>query len=146
MIEKHSEDGVEIEITNWAGRFAWVLWWSSSVLIVLSHKSSLDTIGRAAFAYDFGCLSGKPHMLLNALDGLTNNEHKPLSFYMRALFWFVPSILYIGEKGKMIRQVKYQLGEISYEMWKDAKSARDPDNQTLMANMSKSLLLKLKRF
>lgn len=112
----------------------------------LSHTSSLDTIGRAAFAYDFGCLSGEPHMLLNALDGLTNNEHKPLSFYMRALFWFIPSILYIGEKGKMIRQVKYQLGEISYEMWKDAKLARDPDNQTLMANMSKNLLLKSRPF
>ena len=112
----------------------------------LSHTSSLDTIGRAAFAYDFGCLSGEHHLLLNALDGLTNNEHKPFSFYMRALFWFVPSILYIGEKGKMIRQVKYRLGEISYGMWKDAKLARDPDNQTLMANMSKSLLLKSKRF
>jgi len=58
---------------------------------------------------------------------------------MRALFWLVPSILYIGKKGKMIRQVKYQLGEISYEMWKGAKSARDPDNQTLLANMSKNL-------
>ena len=58
---------------------------------------------------------------------------------MRALFWLVPSILYIGEKGKMIRQVKYQLGEISYEMWKDAKLVRDPENQTLMANMSKNL-------
>ncbi|KAF8807688.1 cytochrome P450 [Phlegmacium glaucopus] len=117
IIEKHPEDSVEIEITNWAGRFA------------------LDTIGRAAFAYDFGCLSGEPHKLAEALDGLTNNEHKRISFYMRALFWLMPSILYIGKKGKMIRQVKYQLGEISYEMWKDAKSARDPDNQTLMANM-----------
>ena len=56
---------------------------------------------------------------------------------MRALFWLMPSVLYIGQKGRMIRQVKYQLGEISYEMWKDAKSARDADNQTLMANMSK---------
>ena len=119
----------------------------SFILVVLSSgwllpTSSLDTIGRAAFAYDFGCLSGECHMLLDALDGLTNNEHKRLSFYMRALFWLVPSILYIGEKGKMIRQVKYQLGEISYKMWIDAKLARDPDNQTLMANMSKSLLLK----
>lgn len=77
--------------------------------------------------------------MADALDGLTNNEHKRISFYMRALFWLVPSILYIGKKGKMIRQVKYQLGEISYEMWKGAKSARDPDNQTLLANMSKNL-------
>jgi hypothetical protein len=77
--------------------------------------------------------------LASALDGLTNSEHKRLSFYMRALFWLIPSILYIGKKGEMIRQVKYQLGEISYEMWKDAKSARDPDNQTLMANMSENL-------
>jgi len=74
-------------------------------------------------------------MLMDALDGLTNNEHKRLSFYMRALFWFMPSILYIGEKGKMIRQVKCQLGEISYKMWIDAKLVRDSDNQTLMANM-----------
>ena len=80
-------------------------------------------------------------MLLDALDGLTNSEHKHLSFYMRALFWLMPSILYIGGKGKMIRQVKCQLGEISYKMWIDAKLARDPDNRTLMANMSKNLLL-----
>lgn len=105
----------------------------------LSHAFSLDTIGRAAFDYDFDCLSGEPHKLANALDGLTNNEHKRSSFYMRALFWLMPSILYLGEKGKMIRQVKHQLGEVAYEMLNDAKLARDPNNQTLMANMSKNL-------
>ncbi|KAF8973678.1 cytochrome P450 [Flammula alnicola] len=109
----------EIEITNWAGRFA------------------LDTVGRAAFSYDFDCLSGEPHALASALDGLTNNEHRRLSFYMRALFWLVPSILSIGEKGKMIRQVKYELGAIASKMWKDAKLAGDRDNRTLMANILK---------
>jgi len=29
----------------------------------------------------------EPHKLASALDGLTNSEHKCLSFYMRALFW-----------------------------------------------------------
>ena len=54
---------------------------------------------------------------------------------MRALFWLVPSILSIGEKGKMIKEVKHQLGAIASKMWKDAKLAGDMDNRTLMANI-----------
>lgn len=54
---------------------------------------------------------------------------------MRALFWLVPSILSIGEKGKMIKAVKHQLGSIASEMWKDAKQAGDTDSRTLMANI-----------
>ncbi|KAF9478020.1 cytochrome P450 [Pholiota conissans] len=113
------EKETEIEITNWAGRFA------------------LETVGRAAFSYDFDCLSGDPHELSSALDGLTNNEHMRSSFYMRALFWLVPSILYVGTKGEMIRQVKHQLGHIASKMWKDAKLFGDKDSRTLMANILK---------
>ncbi|KAF8167803.1 cytochrome P450 [Crassisporium funariophilum] len=117
ILEQNACDEAEIEVTNWAGRFA------------------LDTIGRAAFSHDFCCLSGEPHALASALDGLTNNEHRRSSFYMRALFWLVPSILFIGKKGGMIRQVKYQLGDIASKMWKDAKLSGGPYTQTLMANM-----------
>jgi hypothetical protein len=98
---------------------------------------SLEAVGRAAFSYDFGCLSGEPHELASALDGLTNNEHRRSSFYMRALFWLVPSILSIGKKGEMIRHVKHQLGDIASKMWKDAKLVGDKDNRTLMANIRK---------
>ncbi|PPQ88095.1 hypothetical protein CVT25_014393 [Psilocybe cyanescens] len=120
LMEGSSGNEREIEITNWAGRFA------------------LDTIGRAAFSYDFDCLSGEPHELAAALDGLTNNEHKRSSFYMRALFWLVPSILFIGKKGEMIRRVKRELGVIASKMWKDAKTIGDADNRTLMANILRS--------
>lgn len=95
----------------------------------------LDTIGRAAFSYDFNCLSGEHHALAETLDGLTNNENKRSSFYMRALFWIFPSILSIGEKGEMIRRSKRELGEIASKMWKDAKIAGDVDGRNLMALM-----------
>ncbi|KAJ7823584.1 cytochrome P450, partial [Mycena olivaceomarginata] len=95
---------VEIEVTNWAGRFA------------------LDTVARATFSYDFDS---------SALDGLTNNENKLSSFYMRALFWIFPS---------MIRRVKAELGAIACKMWRDAKTSLDAhsteDDKTLMALMS----------
>ncbi|KAJ6501598.1 cytochrome P450 [Mycena vitilis] len=119
----HTEE-VEIEVTNWAGRFA------------------LDTVARAAFSYDFNLLSGEPNALAEALDGLTNNENKLSSFYMRALFWIFPSILSVGKKGKMIRTVKAELGAIAGNMWRDAKRAIDAhstdDDKTLMALMLKA--------
>ena len=59
---------------------------------------------------------------------------------MRALFWLTPSILFIGRKGEMIRQVKRQLGEIASKMWKDAKLIGDTNNRTLMATMRMRLL------
>jgi len=95
----------------------------------------LDTIGRAAFSYDFDCLSGNPHALAEALDGLTNNEHKLSSFYMRALFWIFPPILRIGRKGEMIKRTKRELGNIALKMWKDAKVVCSLEEKSLMASM-----------
>ncbi|KAK0455909.1 cytochrome P450 [Armillaria borealis] len=118
LFDQGSCEDVEIEITNWAGRFA------------------LDTVGRAAFSYDFGCLSGEPHALAEALDGLTNNENKLSSFYMRALFWIFPSILSIGTKGEMIRKTKQELGSIASKMWKDAKVV-GADERNILAVMLK---------
>ncbi|KAF7340055.1 Cytochrome P450 [Mycena venus] len=124
LLDNSQTDEVEIEVTNWAGRFA------------------LDTVARAAFSYDFDLLSGEPNALAEALDGLTNNENKLSSFYMRALFWMFPSILSIGKKGKMIRRVKAELGAIARGMWRDAKSTIDShstdDDKTLMALMLKA--------
>ncbi|KAG6919563.1 hypothetical protein DXG01_004226 [Tephrocybe rancida] len=111
---------IEIELTNWAGRFA------------------LDTVGRAAFSYDFDCLSGGRHTLAEALDGLTNSEHNVSSFYIRALFWIFPSILNIGKKGEMIRRTKQELGDIASRMWRDAKTTGDEQGKTLMALMLKA--------
>lgn len=54
---------------------------------------------------------------------------------MRALFWIFPSILFIGKKGEMIREVKRQLGAEARRMWNDTKKLQDSGNQTLMANM-----------
>ncbi|KAJ7480191.1 cytochrome P450 [Mycena galericulata] len=123
MIDISHVDEIEIEVTNWAGRFA------------------LDTVARAAFSYDFNLLSGEPNALAEALDGLTNNENKLSSFYMRALFWTFPSILSIGKKGAMMRRTKAELGAIARKMWKDAKGAADThstDDKTLMALMLKA--------
>lgn len=107
---------------------------------------SIDTIGRAAFSHDFNCLSGQPHALAEALDGLTNNENNLLSFYMRALFWIFPSILKIGKKGQMIRQTRKELGEIATRLWRDAKIAGDSDDKSLMSSMCKrSHIVKSKR-
>jgi hypothetical protein len=97
----------------------------------------LDTIGRAAFSYDFDCLSGAPHPLEEALNGLTNCEHKSSSFYMRALFWLFPPMLSIGKKGEMIQKTKFELGVIASRMWWDAKVAGDRESKTLMAHMRK---------
>ncbi|KAJ7785829.1 cytochrome P450 [Mycena metata] len=124
ILDNSDSDEVEIEVTNWAGRFA------------------LDTVARAAFSYDFDLLSGEPNALAEALDGLTNNENKLSSFYMRALFWVFPAILSIGKKGEMIRRVKAELGAIACQMWRDAKialNAHSTDNdRTLMALMLKA--------
>lgn len=117
LFDASSVDEMEIDITNWAGRFA------------------LDTIGRAAFSYDFDCLSGAPHPLEEALNGLTNCEHKSSSFYMRALFWLFPPVLSMGKKGEMIQKTKYELGVIASRMWWDAKVAGDRDSKTVMAHM-----------
>lgn len=101
------------------------------------RNDSLDTVARAAFSYDFDCLSGEPNALAESLDGLTNNENKLSSFYMRALFWIFPSILSIGKKGEMIRRTKYELGAIASKMWADAKVAiaDHSDDKSLMALM-----------
>ncbi|KAJ6519371.1 cytochrome P450 [Mycena sanguinolenta] len=124
LLDDSGAEEVEIEVTNWAGRFA------------------LDTVARAAFSYDFDLLSGKPNALAEALDGLTNNENKLSSFYMRALFWVFPSILSIGKKGEMIRKVKAELGAIAGKMWRDAKISMDShstdNHNTLMALMLKA--------
>ncbi|GLB36521.1 putative cytochrome p450 [Lyophyllum shimeji] len=120
LLDKSHAEEIEIEVTNWAGRFA------------------LDTIARAAFSYNFDCLSDEPHALAEALDGLTNNENKLSSFYMRALFWIFPPILSIGKKGEMIRRAKQELGAIASKMWKDAKVAGDSEGRTLMALMLKA--------
>ncbi|KAJ3789675.1 cytochrome P450 [Lentinula aff. detonsa] len=115
IIDDGHSDEAEIEVTKWAGRFA------------------LDTVGRAAFSYDFDCLSGRPHALADSMDGLTNNENKISSFYMRALFWIFPSILSIGDKGEMIRKSKMELGNIASKMWRDAKVAGDANGKNLMS-------------
>ncbi|KAG6837898.1 hypothetical protein H0H93_013051 [Arthromyces matolae] len=121
LFDKHHADELEIEITRWAGRFA------------------LDITGRAAFSYDFDCLSGEPHPLADALDGLTNSENSLSSFYMRALFWIFPSILRIGKKGEMIRRTKQELGAIASRMWKDAKDVPcDERDRTLLASIFKA--------
>jgi hypothetical protein len=49
---------------------------------------------------------------------------------MRALFWIFPAILKVGEKGEMIKAVKYQLGGIASKMWKDTKLACETDTET----------------
>ncbi|KAF8559291.1 cytochrome P450 [Imleria badia] len=108
---------VTIEMTNWAGRFA------------------LDTIGRAAFSHDFGCLNGQPHALVNALDTLMNHEKTQWTFYMRALFWFAPWILHFGKKGHLIRKTREELGELAMFILRDAKISNDPDSKSLMSSM-----------
>ncbi|KAF8922183.1 cytochrome P450, partial [Mucidula mucida] len=118
LLEHSSSEEVEIEITNWAGRYA------------------LDTVGRAAFSHDFNCLNGESHALAESLHGLTNNENKLSSFYMRALFWIFPSILSIGAKGEMIRKSKLELGAISRKMWQDAKIVGD-ERKNIMSAMLK---------
>ncbi|PFH54737.1 hypothetical protein AMATHDRAFT_134704 [Amanita thiersii Skay4041] len=117
LLDKSRSEAIEIEVTNWVGRFA------------------LDTISRAAFSYDFDCLSGRENSLFEALDGLTNNENKLSSFYMRALFWLFPSVLVTGKKGEMIRRTKRELGRIGAKMWEDAKIISDTSDRTLMARM-----------
>ncbi len=97
---------------------------------------SLDTVGRAAFSHDFNCLNGESHALAESLHGLTNNENKLSSFYMRALFWIFPSILSIGAKGEMIRRSKLELGAISRKMWQDAKIVGD-ERKNIMSAMRK---------
>lgn len=134
---------VEIEVTDWAGRFAWVgqIYYRVCFCCLIRLLCSLDTIGRTAFSNDFNCLSGQPHALAEALDGLTNNENCRSSFYMRALFWIFPSILKVGKKGKMIKETRKELGEIASRLWQDAKVAGDSDNRTLMSLMRKNIPL-----
>ncbi|KII94437.1 hypothetical protein PLICRDRAFT_50407 [Plicaturopsis crispa FD-325 SS-3] len=116
-IDSSGRDEALIEVTNWAGRF------------------SLDTLGHAAFSYDFGCLAGGQHALAEALDGLTNNENNMSSFYMKALFWLFPSILGIGRKGQMIKRTRNELGSIVMQMWKDGKNSGDANGRSLMSIM-----------
>ncbi|XP_006454581.1 hypothetical protein AGABI2DRAFT_114327 [Agaricus bisporus var. bisporus H97] len=123
ILDRQHADTAEIEITSWAGRFA------------------LDTIGRAAFTYDFNFLSQeelRPNFLAEVLDGLTNNENNKSSFYMRALFWLFPPILNIGKKGEMIRRTKQELGSIGSRMWHDAKAVGDHEGRTMIAFMLKA--------
>ncbi|KAL1704429.1 cytochrome P450 [Schizophyllum commune] len=119
IIDASSTGAAEIEVTFWAGRFA------------------LDAVARAAFDYDLDCLAGTPHALAESLDGLTNNEANASSFYMRALFWLFPSILMIGEKGRMIRRSKAELGAIASKMWRDARAGGDSHGRNLIATMLK---------
>ncbi|KAJ8481093.1 hypothetical protein ONZ45_g15421 [Pleurotus djamor] len=119
-LDQTPHDQVEIDVTHWAGRFA------------------LDTIGRAAFSFDFDSLNDQPHVLADALDGLTNNENRLSSFYMRALFWIFPSILKIGKKGELIKQTKAELGEIAAKLLTQAQAADDPESNTLLAMMLRS--------
>ncbi|KAF8898335.1 cytochrome P450 [Infundibulicybe gibba] len=121
IIDQGQGDKAEIEVTNWAGRFASARY----------HR-------RAAFTYDFDCLAGEPHPLAEALDGLTNNENKASSFYMRALFWIFPSILSIGKKGEMIRRTKQELGDIASKMWREVKVTGETTDKTVMALMLKA--------
>ena len=102
---------------------------------------SLDTIGRTAFSNDFNCLSGQPHALAEALDGLTNNENSLSSFYVRALFWIFPSVLQVGKKGKMIKKTRRELANIASHLWQDAKVAGDSNDRTLMSLMRKNIPL-----
>ncbi|KAF7320161.1 Cytochrome P450 [Mycena kentingensis (nom. inval.)] len=120
LLDNDNMDELEIEVTDWAGRFA------------------LETVARAAFSYDFNLLSGEPDPLLEALDGLTNNEHNATSFYMRALFWIFPAILSLGKKGEMVRKTKTELGDLARRMWREAKVANDSHETTLMALMLKA--------
>ena len=50
---------------------------------------------------------------------------------MRALFWIFPSILTIGEKGKMIRKTKQEMGAISKKMWNDAQTVGEEGKNIL---------------
>ncbi|KAH7929384.1 cytochrome P450 [Leucogyrophana mollusca] len=120
LFDANQSDDLMIEMTNWAGRYA------------------LDTIGRAAFSYDFDCLRGQPHALAETLDSLTNHEKSRTSFYMRALFWLAPWILHVGKKGQMIRKTRKELGELATNILKDAKLAADPTSKTLMSLMLKA--------
>ncbi|KAJ7022072.1 cytochrome P450 [Mycena alexandri] len=143
ILDNSESDKVEIEVTNWAGRFAFDIFYCFPLqLLTCISMFSLDTVARAAFSYDFNLLSGEPNALAEALDGLTNNENKLSSFYMRALFWVFPAILSIGKKGEMIRRVKAELGAIACQMWRDAKIALDAhstdNDKTLMALMLKA--------
>ena len=99
---------------------------------------------RAAFSYDFGCLNGQPHALLNALDSLTNHGKTQWTFYMRAVFWFAPWILHFGEKGRLIRKTHKQLGELAMSILRDAKMSNDPDSKSLMSWMC-ALMVSLSR-
>lgn len=101
----------------------------------------LDTLGHAAFSYDFGCLAGGQHALAEALDGLTNNENNMSSFYMKALFWLFPSILGIGRKGQMIKRTRNELGSIVMQMWKDGKNSGDANGRSLMSIMREFFIL-----
>lgn len=125
---------VTIEMTNWAGRFAHVLQLSGRQ-DAHTYPNRLDTIGRAAFSHDFGCLNGQPHALVNALDSLTNHEKTQWTFYMRALFWFAPWVLHFGKKGHLIRKTREELGELAMFILRDAKLSNDPDSKSLMSLM-----------
>lgn len=117
LFDAQHSDEIVIEMTNWAGRFA------------------LDTVGRATLSYDFDCLRGQPHALAETLDGLTNYEKSLTSFYMKALFWLLPSILHLGKKGRMIRKTRKELGDLATDILKDAEAVNDPNSKTLMSLM-----------
>ncbi|KIJ68630.1 hypothetical protein HYDPIDRAFT_82615 [Hydnomerulius pinastri MD-312] len=115
IFDAGQSDELTIEMTNWAGRFA------------------LDTIGQAAFSYDFDCLSGQPNALAEALDSLTNHGKSRCTFYMRALFWLAPWILHCGKKGQLIRKTRKELGDLAMDILKDAKVVNDPNSKTFMS-------------
>lgn len=53
------------------------------------------------------------------------------------MFWVFPAVLSFGRKGKMIKEVKHQLGIIASKMWKDAKTNCDSEDEdkSLLSNM-----------
>lgn len=134
LFDAQHSDEIVIEMTNWAGRFAYVLPASVSCALI-SILYRLDTVGRATLSYDFDCLRGQPHALAETLDGLTNHEKSLISFYMKALFWLLPSILHLGKKGQMIRKTRKELGDLATDILKDAEAVNDPNSKTLMSLM-----------
>ncbi|EIW86397.1 cytochrome P450 [Coniophora puteana RWD-64-598 SS2] len=122
IIERTSDRSETIDVTGWCGRLA------------------LDTIGRAAFSWDFGCLREDIHTstLAETMDSLTNHEHSRASFYMRALFWVFPSVLHLGKKGKTIRRIRKELGDIARCILNDAKEVKDDSSKTVMSLMMRA--------
>lgn len=89
--------------------------------------SSLDTIGLAGFAYDFGTLdiTRPQHPLARTLDGFTDSSgtHSFSAFLVHSLVWAFPSILRIpSSRQKALSKSKHMLAEITNQVWNERKS------------------------